>query len=160
MAYPGGLASWLGCYLTQFFYYPWLGTTILCTLWLVISLLVVWIYRLRGPWTLLALLLPLALLACFTQTGYWIYFQKLQGHLFVPTVGVLFAIMCLVVQRFIYTLLPAKAASWADITWMTIVCIVGYPFFGAWALGATGLLVASPPTPLQKERGVDTQESL
>ena len=138
MAYPGGLASWLGCYLTQFFFYPWLGTAILCTLWLVICLLLTYIYRLRGPWMLLSLLIPLALLACFTQTGYWLYYQKLQGHLFVPTVGVLFATLTLAASRLIGTLLPAKAAGWANIGWTIVVAGIGYPFFGAWALGAHG----------------------
>lgn len=143
MAYPGGLASWLGCYLTQYFYYPWLGTVVLCGLWLVISLLLAWTYRLRGPWAALTILVPLALLACFTQTGYWLFYQKLQGHLFVPTVGVLFAVLCLVVNRFLDDGLPAGTSRWARLVWIAIVCIVGYPFFGAWALGATLLLAFS-----------------
>ncbi len=146
MAYPGGLASWLGCYLTQFFYYPWLGTAIMCAMWLAVCAMLVWVYRLRGPWVALTLLLPLALLACLTQTGYWLYYQKLQGHLMVPTVGVLFASVALVVQRGIYAILPAKSARWAGLGWTAVVCVAGYPFFGAWALGAT-LLVAALPTP-------------
>ena len=32
---PGGLLSWAGAYLTQFFYYPALGTVMLITLWLI-----------------------------------------------------------------------------------------------------------------------------
>ena len=39
MQYPAGGASWLGTFLTQFFYYPWLGTSILVSLWFVICLL-------------------------------------------------------------------------------------------------------------------------
>ena len=144
MAYPGGLASWLGCYLTQFFYYPWLGTAILCGLWFVICLLLVWVYRLRGVSQLLTSLVPMALMACLVQTGYWIYYQKLQGHIFVPTIGVLFATLCLVVQRLLDLAMPAKAARWAHFVWMAIVCIIGYPFFGAWALGATVLLTLHP----------------
>lgn len=140
MQYPAGGASWLGTFLTQFFYYPWLGTAILCALWLLICLLATWVYRLRGPWVLLTVLLPLALMACFVQTGYWIYYQKLQGHLLVPTVGVLFALLTLVVQRLLDDHLPAKLRVWCRLGWMALVCIVGYPLFGAWALGATGLL--------------------
>lgn len=145
MQYPGGAASWLATYLTQYFYHPWLGVSILCGLWLIICFLLGWVYRLQGPWRALTLLVPLALLACFTQTGYWIYYQKLQGHLFVPTVGILFASLCLAVQRILGDCLPAKAARWAQIVWMALVCIVGYPFFGAWALGATGLVALLPP---------------
>ena len=164
MQYPGGAVSWCATYLTQYFYHPWLGVGILCSLWLVICLLLAWSYRLRGPWLLLTLLVPLALMACFVQTGYWIYYQKLQGHLFVPTVGVLFATLCLAVQRLLDSHLPARFVLWSRLIWMALVCILGYPFFGAWALGATALLVASPPTaspptPLQKERGVYTLDN-
>ena len=148
MQYPGGAASWCATYLTQYYYYPWLGTGILCVLWLIISLLLVWCYRLRGPWVALTALVPLALMACFVQTGYWIYYQKLPGHLFVPTVGVLFATLCLAVQRLLDDHLPEKAAPWVRLCWMVIVCIVGYPFFGAWALGAIGLLAAQPSRPI------------
>ncbi len=140
MQYPGGAASWLATYLTQYFYYLWLGVSILCGLWLIICLLLVWVYNLKGPWVALTALVPLALCACLAQTGYWIYYQKLQGHLFVPTVGILFATLSLAVQRSIHLCLPAKAARWTSILWLAIVCIIGYPLFGAWALGTTGLL--------------------
>ena len=158
MQYPGGAASWLATYLTQYFYYPWLGVSILCGLWLIICALLVWVYRLRGPWLTLTLLVPLALLACFTQTGYWIYYQKLQGYFFVPTVGVLFASCCLAVQRILDDILPAKAAGWVRLVWMALVCILGYPFFGAWALGATGLLglLTDSPPALPKREGAIT----
>ncbi|MBR0274454.1 MAG: hypothetical protein IJQ59_10285 [Bacteroidaceae bacterium] len=154
MQYPGGAASWCATYLTQYYYYPWLGTGILCGLWLIISLLLVWCYRLRGPWVALTALVPLALMACFVQTGYWIYYQKLPGHLFVPTVGVLFATLCLAVQRMLDDHLPEKAAPWVRLCWMVIVCIVGYPFFGAWALGAIGLLAAQPSRPIWPKMAV------
>ncbi len=159
MQYPGGGVSWVGTFLTQFFYYPWLGTAILCSLWLIICLLAAWIYRLRGPWVWLTMLIPLALMACFVQTGYWLYYLKLQGHLFVPTVGVLFALLTLAVQRLLDASLPAKAQPWCRLSWMALVCIAGYPLFGAWALGATGLLVASPTPPLQAQGEVNTSES-
>ena len=148
MQYPGGGASWLGTFLTQFFYYPWLGTSILVSLWFVICLLAAWIYRLRGPWVWLTSLIPLALMACFVQTGYWVFYQKLQGHLFVPTVGVLFALLALAVQRLFDAHLSAKAQLWCRLGWMALVCIAGYPLFGAWALGATALLGTLPPPAL------------
>ncbi len=148
MQYPGGAASWFATYLTQYFYYPWLGVGILCGLWLIICGLLAWSFRLKGPWVALTALVPLALLACFTQTGYWIYYQKLQGHLFVPTVGVLFATLCLVFQRLLSDYLPIRIARYARLVWMALVCILGYPFFGAWALGATGLLGTLPPPSL------------
>lgn len=166
MQYPGGAVSWLATFFTQFFFYPWLGTTILCLLWLTICLLISWIYRLRGPWVLLTALVPMALMGCFVQTGYWIYYQKLPGHLLVPTIGVLFALLCSVVQRLLdaaclrwniggsATDLGGQTAEngvaqggnvrWSRFLWPAVVCFVGYPFFGAWALGATALLLTAP----------------
>ena len=32
-AYPGGTLEWMACFLTQFFYYPALGTALLVMLW-------------------------------------------------------------------------------------------------------------------------------
>lgn len=159
MQYPGGAATWLSTYLTQFFFHPWLGTLILCGLWLMICGLLTWVYRLKGPWVALTTLVPLALMACFVQTGYWVFYQKLPGHLFVPTVGVLFATFTLCADRLLTSLLPAKVARWTHFLWMAIVCIVGYPFFGAWALGATGLLAAKAATPLSLEEGTAVKPS-
>lgn len=161
MQYPGGAVKWLATYLTQFFYYPALGVSLLCLLWFLICVLTAWSYRLKGPWVALTMLVPLALLACISQTGYWIYYQKLPGHFFVPTIGVLFALLCLVVQCLISRFLPKKAAKWTRLLWLTIVCVAGYPFFGAWALGATGLLAISPilhEKDSSDEKKTDTEE--
>ncbi len=154
MQYPGGAVSWCATYLTQYFYYPWLGVGILCGLWFLVCALLSWVYRLKGPWILLTLLVPLALMACLVQTGYWIYYQKLQGHLFVPTVGILFATLCLVVQRLFDNYLSGKVAMCVRLVWMAIVCVAGYPFFGAWALGATGALVLLLPSLEKEQEGV------
>lgn len=131
--YPGAGVSRLACYLTQFFYHPWLGTTILCVLWFIICILISAIYKLRGPWVLISLLVPAALLAAFTQTGYWLYYLKLQGHLFVPTLGVLAALISLG----IYRLLPN---IWLRLVWMAIWTVLGYRQIGAWGLAGTALM--------------------
>lgn len=131
--YPGAVASWVACYLTQYFYYPWLGTAILCTLWLAISLLTVWAFKLRRGWMLLSLLVPLALLGAFTQTGYWLYYQKLQGHLFVPTIGVLVALLSLCISQLLNK-------WWLRLPWLIAWTVLGYAWFGAWGLGGTALI--------------------
>ena len=38
MAVPGGFLAYLGTFLTQFFYYPWLGTLFLIILWATIQI--------------------------------------------------------------------------------------------------------------------------
>ena len=58
---PGGVLSWAGRYLTQFFYYPALGASMLILLWLLIYFLIYWGCRLK--WYLCwAALLPSMLL--------------------------------------------------------------------------------------------------
>ena len=142
--YPGAVASWVACYLTQYFYHPWIGAGILCGLWFVISLLTVWVYKLRGGWMLLSVLVPLALLAAFTQTGYWIYYQKLQGHLLVPTVGVLAALLSLCVHRLL-------RKWWLQLPWLIVWTVAGYAWFGAWGLGGTALICGYVVTDIYKE---------
>ncbi|MBO4906526.1 MAG: hypothetical protein J5486_05770 [Bacteroidaceae bacterium] len=146
--YPGAVASWVACYLTQFFYYPWLGTGILCGLWVGISLLTVWVYNQRKGWMLLSLLVPLALLAAFTQTGYWIYYQKLQGHLLVPTVGVLVALLSLCVHRLL-------RKWWLQLPWLIVWTVCGYAWFGAWGLGGTALICGYAVVTIYKDAVTD-----
>jgi len=85
----GGYLSWMGQYLTQYFYYPALGASILIALWLVIYAL--WAYALKLKWYLnwLPLLLPLLLLFHVTSIGYFLYISKAPDWCFTPT------LMCL-----------------------------------------------------------------
>ena len=46
MVVPGGLLSWMGTYLTQFFFYPWLGTLLLCLGWLALM----WLTKFIPGW--------------------------------------------------------------------------------------------------------------
>ncbi len=133
--YPGAVVSWIACYLTQYFYYPWLGVSILCGLWFIVCLLIIWAYKLRRGWMLLSVLVPLALLGAVTQTGYWIYYQKLQGHMLVPTVGVLAAVLALCVHRLL-------RKWWLQLPWLIVWTALGYAWFGAWGLGGTALICA------------------
>ena len=46
MVKAGGLLTWMGCYLTQFFYYPMLGAGVLCLLWAFLMWLLQRVFRL------------------------------------------------------------------------------------------------------------------
>lgn len=137
--YPGGTLSWAACYLTQFFYHTALGVALLAAMWAVSAALIVKLYRLRGAWTLLSLLAPLALLAALTQEGYWIYYMKLPGHAFVPTLAVLIALLSAWVGK--------SLPYWPRLAWLLVVGIAGYPFMGAWSF----LAVAAIATPQRGE---------
>ena len=87
MAVPGGLLSWAGTWLTQLFFYPWLGTLVLCACWLLLMWLVKKTFALRNEWLPLALAPVGLLLLTIVDMGYWVYLLKLPGHAFVGTLG-------------------------------------------------------------------------
>ena len=132
--YPGGMLTWAAAFMTQFFFHPWLGVLLLIITWAAIMALLCWLFRLQGPWRVLTLLVPLALMACLVQTGYWIYYMKLQGHPWVPTLGVLFAVMV----GCIYRLIPDRRLR---LVWLAIYGILGYPVMGAWSILGIGLMM-------------------
>lgn len=134
MIYPGGVLTWAAAYMTQYFYHPWLGMLLMCLCWAVIMLLVCRLFRLKGVWQMLSLLVPLALLACLVQTGYWIYYQKLQGHPWVPTLAVLVSLVLAMPYRKTWNV-------WIRLTYMVIVGILGYPLMGAWWALALALMM-------------------
>ena len=132
--YPGGMLTWAAAFMTQFFFHPWLGVLLLIITWAAIMALLCWLFHLQGPWRVLTLLVPLALMACLVQTGYWIYYMKLQGHPWVPTLGVLFAVMA----GCIYRLIPDRRLR---LVWLAIYGILGYPAMGAWSILGIGLMM-------------------
>lgn len=141
--YPGGTLTWSAAMMTQFFFHPWLGISLMLLCWGLTMVLLCYQFHLRGPWRLLTLLVPLALLACLVQTGYWIYYQKLQGHVWVPTLGVLFSAFLAI----IHLLLPRR---WMKVCWFLLVGLLGYPLMGAWWALALALMIV--PRHLRMER--------
>lgn len=132
--YPGGTLTWMAAWCTQFLFNPTTGVCLLMGQWAVIILIIIHLFKLRGPWQLLSLLVPMALLACLTQTGYWIYYMKLQGHVFVPTLGVLFSL----IFAEVYATLPQRLHI--NKVWFAVIAILGYPFMGAWSFLAIALI--------------------
>lgn len=85
VSHYGGWVTWLSCYLTQFFYHPWLGSTLIILLWLALHLLTSWLFNLKGKWSLIAFILPLLLMFNLLDYGYGIYYAKTPGFAFQPT---------------------------------------------------------------------------
>ncbi len=130
--YPGGTLTWAAAYMTQFFCHPALGATLLSAAWALIALLLCRLYRLQGAAILFSLLAPMALLAALTQTGYWIYYIKLQGYAWVPTLGTLASLLLLVPARF--------TKGWWRCLYIVLIGIAGYPLMGMWSFLAIVLL--------------------
>ena len=97
--HQGGWGAWIACYLTQFFYYPWLGSTILIALWVVIYLLTHYLFRIKDKFSPIALILPALLLFNVLDYGYWIYYTKTPGFPFQPTLALLFILLCAILLQ-------------------------------------------------------------
>lgn len=127
---PGGFMAWIGCYLTQLFHTPWVGSAVLILLWAAIYFLTVKTFRISSPYQPLALIIPAALLCSVIGIGYWIYYIKIPGYWFSETVGVLMMVLALFVSKLI-------SNRWANIAWMVVWTAVGYVAFGWYALLGT-----------------------
>ena len=91
--HEGGWFAWVARYLTQFFYYPWLGSTILILFWVAIYWVTIEMFRIKDKWSFLALVIPTILLYHLLDYGYWIYYAKLPDIPFLPTLLVLFCVL-------------------------------------------------------------------
>lgn len=127
---PGGVFSWLGCLLTQTFYYPLLGATILIALWVIIYGA---LYKaLSLPWYLgwIALIPSLMLLWQETSLGYAIYVMVIPDWWFTPTLFVLIvSLIALIGSLLAKKLLTGPYLSG---TWVLAVFVASFIFAQPW----------------------------
>ena len=137
---PGGLLAWAGAYLTQFFYYPALGTVMLIALWLATVFLAKWTFRVPNEWSFL-LFIPMAALLCTNiQLDYWVYLLKDVDYVFYHPLGVFAALL---LSLPFWNCLPfgVKAKKWISLAWIPIVAALCYYPLGIYALLAAVLVV-------------------
>ena len=134
MVVPGGLLSWMGTYLTQYFYYPWLGTILLSLCWLLMMWFTKRAFKLSNQWSALTLVPVALLLLTIVDMGYWVYILKLPGHVFVGTLGTT-AVAGLL---WVFRALPQRFGL--RLIFIVITAILGYPFLGIYGLGTTLLM--------------------
>ena len=125
MLVPGGLMSYIACFLTQFFYYPMLGSLIYVALLFVVQWLTIKVFRIPARHALLALIPGALIVCCSMEAGYWIFQIKTQGYFFSMLVGFLFALS---VMR-LYQLVK----GWWRYVVVVAIAAMGYPFFGFYA---------------------------
>ena len=110
MSRPFGAMEYVGAWLTQFFYYPALGTAMLAAIWILIFLVGIKAFRLDqnaaglragAICTSALMLLPIAcLVASVVDLGYWIYTITIRGYWFSQSVGLLIMLLLLWVARY------------------------------------------------------------
>ncbi len=132
MVKPGALMTYAGCFLTQFFHYPALGGCILMAIWLITYFVTVKAFRMKGWWRCLALIPVCALLASVVDMGYWLYYNKVLGYWFAPSVALLVNMIALWGCRFV-----GRLGKWGEPLYIFLWCVVGYL-----ATGWLGLLTA------------------
>lgn len=141
--HPGGLREYVGDWLTQLFYYPWLGGTVMALMWMGSVFAVVKAFRLNGPWSLLSVIPVFALLTSITELGYWTFCLKAPSYWFGPTVGLL----CVSLMLWLYNSLPARWRYVALALWI----LVGYPVLGWYAtLGTVLMLISTEYKPVKQ----------
>ena len=90
---PGGFWTWIGCFLTQFFTYPWLGALILVAIWTATYIMLTDAFRLKGWHSLLAWIPIFALLVSVIDIGYWLYYIMMPGYWFSQSVSFFAAVL-------------------------------------------------------------------
>jgi hypothetical protein len=132
MRMPGGFLAWAGSYLTQYFYYPAFGASLLIGLWM-LCFLVAWrSFRVPVQWTFMLFVPLTALLCTIVQLGYWIYMLKDVDYAFYHSLGLFFALLLSVDY-----LRKVKYGSYIQMILVPVLC---YHPLGVYALLATALL--------------------
>lgn len=132
---PGGFTTWLALFCSQFFHYPVAGALLLIIIWSAIAFISIKAFNLRAWQRPLALLPVVALLCSVVVVGYWIFYLKVAGYSFAPSIGLLINMLAVWAFRY-FERLHRKAS----LGWMFLWCIAGYILTGWWGLFATLLM--------------------
>lgn len=135
--HPGGLREWAGNWMTQLFYYPWLGASVMVACWTLSSWFLSKANRLDGLWQTLTLVPILALFTSIIDLGYWLFCLKTCSYWFGPTLGLL----VISSTQFIYS----RCGEHGRLLSLVLMILVGYPLLGWFApLGVIAMLLCSP----------------
>jgi len=88
---PAGFLMWLGCFFTQLFYFPALGSSILICIWAATFFFMKKALGISNALSPILLLPFVFLLVSEIDLGYWIYYTENNGYFFSPSIGLLLA---------------------------------------------------------------------
>ena len=135
---PFGLMQYVGAWLTQLFYDPAIGTSVLVIIWVLIYYVGTKAFRLQGSASALMLLPVACLLTSVVDLGYWIYVSTIRGYWFSQSVAFLAMIMLLWTAR-------QTPRKWHMVWYLLGFCI--YPVLGWLALlFVLCLVISEKPT--------------
>ncbi len=123
---PGGFISWVSSFLTQFFFHPSLGASIMVVIWVVSIWLSKFTFRVKMAWMAVLAIPAVCLLVSTIDTGYWLYYCKQTGYWFYGTLGYLFTNLLV--------LFHSCFKKKFDCIFVTFLIAVTYPFLGWYTL--------------------------
>lgn len=122
MRLPGGFIAWAASFMTQFFYHPCLGGSMMIALWIAS----VWIsklaFKVNAAWMPILAIPAVCILVSMIDNGYWIYYIKQTGFWYYATVGY----FCTMVIVLIYSF----TNKMVDSLLLTVITAFTYPFLG------------------------------
>ena len=124
---PGAFLSYFSLFLTQFFYHPILGSSILITMLIGIQQLVLRVFKISENFYPLSFLPSLFLLFSIVNIGHILYTVKLPGYIYVSVLGVLLVLGVLYLYQRLQTF-------FARLLFLLLFVVIGYPLFGFYAL--------------------------
>lgn len=136
MSAPAGLLSWASLWLTQAFYYPWLGALVYA------ALLTAMAFAIKGAFGLskgafgLAIVPPAMALLALLNLGYVIFSLKTPGYAFLFPLGLLTATL-------MFWGVKAIKIWWIRLVAVLVAIIAGYWLAGFYGLLAGGLCLLS-----------------
>lgn len=132
---PDGFLAWVGCWLTQLFYYPWLGTLVLFALWAVTYWVLAHAFSIPRQWRWLILIPLISLLVSEIDLGYWIYYLKHPGYWFRESLGLLIVGLLLCIKPATASSCKCKFNCVPLLKWgVPILAALTYPLIGWYAL--------------------------
>ena len=134
MVSSGWLLTWVGSWLTEFFYHPLLGVSLLCGCWALMMVVIGCAFRVPLKWAVLLLVPVAAILVSNVELGYWVYYLKLRGFFYCATIGTTLA----AASVWLFRILPAKYYLRAVYTVVSTALL--YPLIGFYGLLATLLM--------------------
>lgn len=134
MRFAGGLLTYTGAFLTQFYYFPALGSIVFVALLVLIQYLSVVAFDIPLKFRVLAYIPSLMLLLSVIQLGYVWLTLKSPGYFLSNTLG---TIVCLVA---FWGYRSLTSIGWR-MALLVSLTVLGYPLFGFYALLSVSLFV-------------------
>lgn len=128
---PGGALSLAGSFLTQFLYYPWIGSLIWILLLFATARLTLKAFNIPDRYSALSFIPAAILVISNLSLGYGLYIMRTPDHFFGPTLGYLLAVTPVLIVKKLSSRQGLQAAFL--IIW---TCLV-YPLAGIYSIAGT-----------------------